>query len=83
MSGRVLGIMFDRITSDPGTMNGQPCVRHMRLTVRRVLEAMATHPDQAELMREYPELEPEDIRQVLAYAAASLDDRVVALPKSA
>jgi uncharacterized protein (DUF433 family) len=55
----------------------------MRLTVRRVLEAMATHPDQAELMREYPELEPEDIRQVLAYAAASLDDRVVALPKSA
>jgi uncharacterized protein (DUF433 family) len=74
---------FDRITSDPGTMSGQPCVRHMRLTVRRVLEAFSTHPDPAELLREYPELEPEDIRQVLAYAAASLDDRVIHLPKSA
>ncbi len=76
-------MVFDRITSDPGTMNGQPCVRHMRLTVRRVLEALATYPDRAELLREYPELEPEDIRQALAYAAATLDDRVVELPKSA
>ena len=76
-------MVFDRITSDPGTMNGQPCVRHMRVTVRRVLEALATYPDRAELLREYPELEPEDIRQVLAYAAATLDDRVVELPKSA
>ena len=76
-------MVFDRITSDPGMMNGQPCVRHMRLTVRRVLEALATYPDRAELLREYPELEPEDIRQVLAYAAATLDDRIVELPKSA
>ncbi len=76
-------MVLDRITSDPGTMSGQPCVRHMRLTVRRVLEALATYPDRADLLREYPELEPEDIRQVLAYAAASLDDRVVELPKSA
>jgi uncharacterized protein (DUF433 family) len=74
---------FDRITSDPAKMSGQPCVRNMRLTVRRVLEALATYPDRAELLREYPELEPEDIRQVLAYAAASLDDKVVELPKSA
>ncbi len=76
-------MIFDRITSDAGIMNGQPCVRHMRLTVRRVLEALATYPDRAELLREYPELEPEDIRQVLAYAAASLDDKVGELPKSA
>ncbi len=33
---------------------------------------MATYPDRADLLREYPELEPEDLRQVLAYAAASL-----------
>jgi len=37
----------------------------VRLTVRRVLEAVATYPDRAELLREYPELEEEDIRQVL------------------
>jgi uncharacterized protein (DUF433 family) len=76
-------MVFDRITSEPATMNGQPCVRRLRLTVRRVLEALATYPDRAELLREYPELEAEDIRQVLAYAAASLDDKVVELPKSA
>ncbi len=32
---------FERITSDPAIMNGQPCIRGMRLTVRRVLEALA------------------------------------------
>ncbi|MDZ7616760.1 MAG: DUF433 domain-containing protein [Patescibacteria group bacterium] len=70
---------FDRITSDPAKMNGQPCVRGMRLTVRRVLEALAVYPDREELRAEYPELEDEDIRQALEYAAANLDDKVVEL----
>ena len=35
--------MFDRITRNPAQMNGQPCIRGMRLTVRRVLEAMAMY----------------------------------------
>lgn len=74
---------FDRITSRPDRMNGQPCVRDLRLTVRRVLEALAEYPDRADLLREYPELEPEDIRQVLGYAATALDDKVIDLPKSA
>jgi uncharacterized protein (DUF433 family) len=72
--------MFDRITSDPARMNGEPCIRDLRLTVRRVLEALALYPDRTELRREYPELEEEDIRQALAFAAASLDDRVLSLP---
>ena len=67
---------FERITIDPTKMNGQPCIRGMRLTVRRVLEALAVYPDRRDLNREYPELEEEDIRQVLAYAAARLDDKV-------
>jgi uncharacterized protein (DUF433 family) len=75
--------LFDRITSDPNRMNGQPCVRNSRLTVKRVLEALATYPDRSELLREYPELEAEDVQQALAYAAASLDDKVIELPKSA
>ncbi|MBI2825655.1 MAG: DUF433 domain-containing protein [Planctomycetia bacterium] len=70
---------FDRITSDPAVLNGQPCIRGLRLTVRRVLEALATYPDRSELRGEYPELEDEDIRQALEYAAANLDDRVVEL----
>ena len=72
-------VSFNRITSDPAVMSGQPCIRGMRLTVRRVLEALATYPDRQELSAEYPELEDEDIRQALAYAAANLDDQVLEL----
>lgn len=68
---------FDRITSDPARMNGEPCIRDLRLTVRRVLEALALFPDRTELKREYPELEDEDIRQALAFAAAYLDDKIL------
>ena len=70
---------FDRITSDPARLGGQPCIRDLRLTVRRVVEAVALYPDRHELRREYPELDDEDIRQALAFAAASLDDRIVPL----
>jgi uncharacterized protein (DUF433 family) len=72
-------MVFDRITCDPTRLNGQPCIRNLRLTVRRVLEAIAIYPDREELRREYPELEDEDIRQALEYAAAYLDDRTIPL----
>jgi uncharacterized protein (DUF433 family) len=70
---------FDRISQDPAKMNGQPCVRDLRLTVRRVLEALGRYPDRGQLFAEYPELDEEDIRQVLAFAAANLDDKLVPL----
>lgn len=73
---------LDRITIDPARMNGQPCIRRMRLTVRRVVELAATYPDREEMRREYPELDDEDIRQALLYAATCLDDRIVELPAS-
>ncbi len=66
---------FDRITWNPAQMNGQPCIRGMRLTVRRVLEALATYPSREDFFRNYPELEEEDVRQALAYAAANLEDQ--------
>jgi uncharacterized protein (DUF433 family) len=46
----------------------------MRLTVRRVVEAVALYPNRDDLFRNYPELEPDDIQQALAYAAANLED---------
>jgi uncharacterized protein (DUF433 family) len=67
---------FDRITWDPNQMNGQPCIRGMRITVRRVVEAVATFPDRADLFRNYPELEPEDVRQALAFAAVESESAV-------
>jgi uncharacterized protein (DUF433 family) len=71
---------FDRITVEVGKMNGQPCIRGLRLTVRRVLEALATYDSREELLADYPELEEEDIRQALAYAAAMLADETVEVP---
>lgn len=74
---------FDRITIDPAMLSGQPCIRGTRLTVRRVLEALALYPDREELKREYPGLEDEDISQALAFAAANLDDRTIELRATA
>ena len=71
---------FDRITCDPTRMDGQPCIRDLRLTVRRVLEAMAIYPDREELRSHYPELEDDDLRQALEYAATVLDDKTIGLP---
>ncbi|MGB2755647.1 MAG: DUF433 domain-containing protein [Phycisphaerae bacterium] len=70
---------FDHITYDPGRLNGQPCIRNLRLTVRRVVEAVALYPDREELRRQYPEPQDEDIRQALEYAAAMLDDKSLPL----
>jgi uncharacterized protein (DUF433 family) len=67
---------------DPARMNGQPCIRNMRLAVRRVVELAALYLNREELYREFPELEDEDIRQALQYAASYLDDRIVEFPKS-
>ncbi len=61
---------LDRITVNLARMNGQPCIRDLRLTVKRVIELVALYPDRDELFREYPELEEEDIRQALTYASA-------------
>jgi len=72
---------FSRITVNPKRMNGQPCIRNLRLTVRRVVESVASYPDRRELMAQHPELEEEDIREALAFAAANLDDAILELAR--
>ena len=67
---------FDRVTIEPGKMGGHPCIRGMRITVRRVLEILATYPDRQELFADYPDLEEEDLRQALAFAAAAVDGTI-------
>jgi uncharacterized protein (DUF433 family) len=51
----------------------------MRLTVRRVIEALAVYPNWDDLRREYRDLAPEDIRQALEFAARNLDEIVLPL----
>jgi len=74
---------FDRITVEPGKCGGKPCIRGLRITVRRVLEILATHANRDELFREYPFLEEEDLQQALRYAAATVDDEVRTLNRVA
>ncbi len=71
--------MFDRITRNPEILNGQPCIRNLRLSVKRVLEILAVYADRKELFKEYPELEEIDLKQALEYAAASLADKIIDL----
>ena len=70
---------FDRVTSNPAILNGQPIIRGMRLTVRRVVEAAANYSNWEALHQDFPELEREDLRQALEFAACNLDDRVLPL----
>ena len=67
---------FDRITIEPGKLSGSPCIRELRISVRRVLELLATYPSWKELLDEYPDLEEEDLRQALAFAAAAVDGSI-------
>jgi uncharacterized protein (DUF433 family) len=55
----------------------------MRITVRRVLELLATYPDRATLLGEYPFLEAEDLQQALRYAAATVDDERLSVDRVA
>lgn len=69
---------LDRITCRADVLNGQPCIRGLRLTARRVVELAALYPDREELLREFPELENEDIRQALLYASLAIEDQGIA-----
>lgn len=68
---------FDRITLEEGKMGGRPCIRGMRLTVQRVLSILATHESREEIRRDFPELEDEDIKQALEFAAACMNDEIL------
>jgi uncharacterized protein (DUF433 family) len=68
-----LNAPFDRITIEPGKMGGQPCIREMRITVRRVLEILATYQNRSEIFEDYPDLAEEDIQQAVAFAADNVD----------
>ncbi|QLE56061.1 DUF433 domain-containing protein [Nostoc sp. TCL26-01] len=60
---------FDRITFDPRIMAGQACIRGMRVPVSLILNLVANGKTVAEIVEDYPYLEPEDIQQSLMYAA--------------
>lgn len=58
-----------RITLEPGKRGGRPCIRCLRISVYDVLEMLAEGMSEAEIIEDFPELEPADIRACLAFAA--------------
>jgi uncharacterized protein (DUF433 family) len=74
---------FDRISVDPGQMGGVPCVRHMRIPVATVLRLLTGGLSEAEIRSEYPDLQAEDIRECLRFAAASVMEGEIPLPSPA
>lgn len=60
---------LQRITLDPAVMGGKPCIRGMRVTVGTVVGLLAAGRTEEEVLKAYPYLEKEDLREALAYAA--------------
>ena len=67
------------ITIDPGKRGGKPCIRGLRITVYDVLEYLASGMSENEILADFPDLEREDIRATLAFAA-DRERRLVSLP---
>ena len=59
----------NRITIEPGKRSGKPCIRGMRVTVYDVLEYLASGMSEEGILNDFPELEKDDIRACLAFAA--------------
>ncbi|MDO8705714.1 MAG: DUF433 domain-containing protein [Sulfuricaulis sp.] len=60
---------LQRITLDPTIMGGKPCIRGMRVTVGTIVGLLAAGRTEEEILKAYPYLEKEDLREALAYAA--------------
>jgi uncharacterized protein (DUF433 family) len=68
---------LDRITFNTDIMGGRACIRGMRITVATIIGQIAGGASHEEILADYPALEPEDIKQALAYAAYLARDQVV------
>ncbi|MBX9615796.1 MAG: DUF433 domain-containing protein [Caulobacteraceae bacterium] len=69
--------LLSRITVEPGKRSGRPCIRGIRIAVHDVLGWLASGMTEAEILADYDELEPDDLRAALLYAARELDQPAV------
>ena len=68
--------MFDRITFDPNIMGGRACVRGMRIPVSVIVRQIANGASVEEILEGYPDLEHDDIKQAIEYAAWLTEEKV-------
>lgn len=62
-------MVFSRITIDPKVLNGQPCIRGLRFPVHQMLDLIAAGKSFDAIIKDYPYLELEDIKEALEYGA--------------
>ena len=74
---------FERITVNPNQMGGVPCIRGLRIPVATVLRMLAGGMNEQEILADYPDLQVEDVRECLRFAAASAMERELAIPRPA
>jgi len=61
--------MFDRVTFDPKILGGRACIRGMRIPVSVIVSQVAHGASPEEILQDYPDLERDDLRQAMEYAA--------------
>jgi len=66
---------FRRITLDPNQMGGIPCIRGLRIPVATVVGMVGEGMTESEILKAYPDLEVEDIREALRFAAEAVRER--------
>jgi uncharacterized protein (DUF433 family) len=72
-------VAFERISVDHRVMGGVPCIRGTRIPVATVVASLAEGMTPEDLVREFPQLVPEDVAEALRYAAAAVDERELPL----
>lgn len=70
-------MIIDRITINPEVMSGQPCIRGLRIPVPLILRLLASGNTIFQILQDYPELEEEDIKQVLSFASWATSEKTI------
>ena len=73
---------FNRITLDPDKCFGKPCIRGLRMPVASILSYLSAGMSVEQILKEWPELEREDIHQALGYAAWAMEERLVSVEEA-
>ena len=74
---RITHFKYQRITIDPEVCFGKPCIRNLRMPVSSILSYLSSGMTIAEMLKEWPELEAEDIYQALGYAAHAMEEEII------
>jgi uncharacterized protein (DUF433 family) len=70
--------LLQRITFEPGKFGGRPCIRGLRIRVVDVLDLLAAGLSHSQIVEELPDLEPDDIKAALEFAARRVDHPLIA-----